>query len=43
MTIIMELYKYFGKEFNLVIVYDIFKKINLKIMESTDKRPKYDQ
>lgn len=31
MTIIMELYKYFGKEFNLVIVYELFKKINMTL------------
>ncbi len=30
-TIIMELYKYFGKEFNLVIVYELFKKINMTL------------
>eukprot|EP00347_Sterkiella_histriomuscorum_P003546 403363877 len=41
MTIIMELYKYFGKEFNLVIAYDLFKKINMKIIEG--KKQKYDQ
>ena len=29
MAIMMELYKYFGKEFNLVLVFEIFKKINL--------------
>ncbi|CDW86884.1 UNKNOWN [Stylonychia lemnae] len=42
MTIIMELYKYFGKEFNIVITYELFKKINLKITEGKN-HPKYSQ
>ena len=31
MTIIMEIYKYCGKEMNIVVTFDLFRKINLKI------------
>ena len=39
MTIILEISKYFGKEMNLVITYEIFKKINSKAVKRDSKKP----
>jgi hypothetical protein len=42
MTIIMEISKFFGKDMNLVITYEIFKKIHhnvIPIREKSDRRP----
>lgn len=38
MTIIMEVSKYFGKDMNLVITYEIFKKVNSNAVRGDGKR-----
>ena len=35
MGIILELYKFFGRDFSVVLAYDIFKKINKKVTNNS--------
>lgn len=38
MTIIMEIYKYFAKEMNVVTAYDLYQKVNSKILQQNGKK-----
>jgi len=38
MTIIMEFYKYFGKEFNIISAFEEFKKVNKNVVKGDGEK-----